>query len=119
MKTKSASHYIEAKASGKSAKQTLSGQGIVAIEVNVKGGSDKVARARMSTPLAEAGMVHIKKSLVDKLYNDSKQGILAFPKGQFMDLADALAQCLQRHKTGGVRVMVEESEFDALDDLEY
>lgn len=96
MKGRAAPHYVEAKASGKSAKQTLTANGIPAIEVGVKGGSDKIARARMATPVAEAGMVYIRKSLADKLYNDSRQGILSFPRGKYKDLADALAQSLQR-----------------------
>lgn len=121
MKMQVAPHYIEAKASGKSAKQTLSGQGIVAIEVEVKGGKDKVARARSATPTAEAGMVCIRKSLADRLYNDSKQGILFFPKGQYKDLADTLAQCITRHKTSGIRVLgaEDDDEFDPLDELGY
>jgi phage terminase large subunit-like protein len=98
-------HYIEAKASGKSAKQVLSQQGISAIEVKVKGGSDKVARARSATPTAESGIVYIKKSMADRLYNDEKQGILFFPNGPFKDLADCLSQALQRHsKKGRVHV---------------
>jgi predicted phage terminase large subunit-like protein len=96
MKTMQGIHYIEAKASGKSIKQTLTAAGIIAIEVKVTGGSDKVARARMATPIAEAGMVYIRQSLVERLYSDSKQGILNFPRGKFKDLADALAQSLQR-----------------------
>jgi phage terminase large subunit-like protein len=103
MKQQPGPHYIEAKASGKSAKQTLSAEGIIAIEVKVDGG-DKVARARMSTPIAEAGMVYVRQSLLDKLYNDPRQGILAFPKGKFKDLADALGQCLQRLKKKGFTV---------------
>ncbi len=50
-------HYIEAKASGKSAKQTLITAGIPAIEVQVN--SDKLARARDATPKAEAGLVFV------------------------------------------------------------
>lgn len=94
MKTKQGPHYIEAKASGKSAKQTLTKHGVTAIEVQVFGG-DKVARANMATPIAEAGAVYIRKSLLDRLYNDAKQGILLFPKAAHTDLADALAQLLQ------------------------
>lgn len=138
MKTKHAPHYIEAKASGKSAKQTLAQQGVVAVEVRVKGGRDKIARARSATPVAEAGMVYIKSSMADKLYNDPKQGLLNFPRGAFKDLADVVAQCLQRHSSGGVRVLTDEpdenytgparltpgddaisQQFDALDDLPY
>lgn len=89
-------HYIEAKASGKSAKQTLVNNGINAIEVEVKGGADKVARARMATPYAQAGRVYCRQSLLDRLYNDSEQGILKFPKQKKLDVADALAQSIQR-----------------------
>lgn len=104
MKHRKAPHYIEAKASGKSAKQSLTRGGVVAIEVKVVGGKDKIARAKMATPPAEAGMVYIKKSLADKLYNDERQGILNFPKNSHKDLADALAQCMQRLFTGGIVV---------------
>jgi len=101
MKSKPGPHYIEAKASGKSAKQTLTRKGVIAIEVKVKGGEDKVARANMATPVAESGIVYIRKSLVDRLYNDSRQGILLFPKGEFADLADVIAQMLQRRDSRG------------------
>lgn len=89
-------HYIEAKASGKSAKQTLVNNGINAIEIEVKGGADKVARARMATPYAQAGRVYIRRSIMDRLYNDAEQGILKFPKSKKLDVADALAQSIQR-----------------------
>lgn len=113
MKTKRAPHYIEAKASGKSAKQILHRSGITAIEIPVKGGEDKVMRARNATPMAEAGQVYIKKSMADLLYNDEKMGILFFPKGQHKDLADALAQALQRQSGKGTRVLAnEDGEYD-------
>lgn len=105
MKQVGGPHYIESKASGKSAKQTLKQQGIIAIEVKITGGNDKVARARAATPTAESGIVYIRKSMADKMYNDSKQGILHFPKGQYKDLADALAQMLQRRAKKG-RIIV-------------
>ena len=95
MKTRRHPHYIEAKASGKSAKQTLTNQGIPAIEVNVTGG-DKEARANMVTPYAESGLVYCRQSLLDKLYYDSKQGILVFPNGEGDDLQDALVQSINR-----------------------
>lgn len=88
-------HYIEGKASGKSAQQTLTKEGINAIEVDVTGG-DKIARARMSTPTAEAGRVYIRESLVDFLYFDAKQGILKFPNASHDDMADVIAQLIQR-----------------------
>lgn len=95
MKSRTKPHYIEGKASGKSAKQVLTNQGIPAIEVQVTGG-DKVARATMATPYAEAGMVYCRSSLINKLYNDSKQGILLFPNAEHDDLQDALVQSINR-----------------------
>ena len=95
MKSKKAPHYIEGKASGKSAKQTLTNNGIPAVEVKVDGG-DKVARAMLATPFAEAGMVNCRQSVLNKLYHDSKQGILVFPNGEHDDLEDALVQSINR-----------------------
>lgn len=105
MLTKPGPHYIEAKASGKSAKQTLSRKGIAAIEIKVDGGADKVARARSATPYAEAGNVYIKQSLYDLLFDDAEQGILNFPRNRKKDVADTLAQAIQRHfnKSTGTR----------------
>lgn len=101
MRTKPSPHYIEGKASGKSAKQTLTNQGIPAIEVAVEGG-DKIARATMATPYAESGMIYCRASVLEKLYNDSKQGILLFPNTGD-DLQDALVQSVNR-LLGGPKV---------------
>lgn len=95
MKSKKQPHYIEGKASGKSAKQTLTNQGTPAIEVQVIGG-DKEARANMVTPYAESGLIYCRASILDKLYYDPKQGILMFPNGEGDDLQDALVQSIQR-----------------------
>jgi len=95
MKTLQSPHYIENLASGKSAKQTLTKNGIVAIEVSVTGG-DKIARTSLSTPFAEAGMIYIAEDLIEILYHDSKQGILIFPNGEGDDLNDALTQSINR-----------------------
>lgn len=111
IKTLTSPHYIEAKASGKSAKQVLVSNGIPAIEVPVIGG-DKIARANMATPTAEAGMVYIRKSMADRIYNDSKQGILFFPNGEFTDLADAVAQSLQRQAKKGAISSHTGNDFD-------
>jgi phage terminase large subunit-like protein len=92
-------HYIEAKASGKSARQVLKRNKIIAIEIKVN--TDKISRAKDATPVAEAGMVYIKRSMADRLYNDSKQGILFFPNGQYADLADTLSQMLVRRTKKG------------------
>jgi len=103
MNARKAPHYIEAKASGKSAKQVLTSRGIPAIEVTMTGG-DKVARAQLTTPYAESGLIYIRASLIDKLYYDSKQGILIFPNGEHDDLQDALTQAINR-------LMVEQDVF--------
>jgi phage terminase large subunit-like protein len=88
-------HYIEAKASGKSAKQTLVTAGIAAIEVQVNG--DKLARARDASPKAAAGMVYVRASILPYILHDEDQGILKFPNGAKQDLADTIAQAIQRH----------------------
>lgn len=88
-------HYVEQKASGQSAKQTLISMGVAAAEVPVNG--DKMARARDVTPKAQCGMVYCRASIIEKLYNDREQGILKFPKAQKQDLADTLHQAIHRH----------------------
>ncbi|WP_343321403.1 hypothetical protein [Sphingobacterium multivorum] len=95
MKKRKSPHYIEAKASGKSAKQTLVNQGIAAKEVKVIGG-DKEARAHMATPYAERGSVYCRASLLEFLYTCERQGILKFPNNEHDDLQDALVQAVQR-----------------------
>lgn len=99
MEEKPYPHYIEAKASGKSARQSLRKQGITAIEVKVP--KDKVARAKDASPTAQAGLVYLRKSLADRFFNDSKQGILFFPNGEFSDVADALSQMISRRTKKG------------------
>ncbi|HLA53223.1 MAG TPA: hypothetical protein VK618_07955 [Flavitalea sp.] len=123
MKLQVAPHYIEKKASGKSAKQTLTRYGVIAIEVPVPGGADKIARAKMATPVGAAGMLCIRRSIAERFMNDSRQGVLFFPKGMYADVADVLAQVVARHKGGGTRVMGSESEqedaFDPLEELDF
>jgi len=101
MKIRKFPHYIEGKASGKSAKQVLTNNGIPAMEAKAVT-SDKIARARMATPYAEAGMIYIAEDLIDKLYYDSKQGILIFPNGENDDLQDALVQSITRLLEGNL-----------------
>lgn len=96
MKSQQPTHYIEAKASGKSAKQSLSKLGINAVEISVNGG-DKIGRTKLNTPFAEAGRVYVVDELLDTLYNDSNQGILKFPNNSHNDLNDALVQAIHRH----------------------
>lgn len=94
MQSKPAPHYIEAKASGKSARQTLIHSGINAIEVQAT--TDKMARASLATPTVEAGRVHITRALLSILWDDDKQGISQFPNGSHDDLEDAFAQAMVR-----------------------
>lgn len=95
MKGKEGVHYIEAKASGKSAKQSLSRQGVTAIEVDVEG--DKIARTNMITPYGSAGKIIVADHLRDRLLYDSKQGILSLSKANSdIDLNDALVQAAVR-----------------------
>lgn len=95
MSSKASPHYIEGKASGKSAKQVLTQNGISAIEVPKN--SDKVVSTRLVTPMAQSGRVYVRASLLPKLLYDDQQGILRFPSNQNDDLNDAFVQALHRH----------------------
>lgn len=97
-------YYIEAKASGKSAKQGLKKGGLAAIEVEVVGG-DKIARTRTATPVAEAGLVFVRASILEKLLHDQEQGILNFPNAKHDDLNDAFVQAIQRHTKPRINLM--------------
>jgi predicted phage terminase large subunit-like protein len=90
-------HYVEAKASGKSAAQVLKRLGITAIEVEISGKGDKIARTKIATPRVEAGFVFIRESLYQMLLHDEEQGLLRFPNGAHDDLNDAFTQAIQRH----------------------
>lgn len=96
MKSISGAHYIERKASGKSAAQSLKQSGIYAVEVDVMGGLDKYARASLVTHVVESGKVLIAEHLLSTLLDDEKQGILGFPNGSHADLNDAFVQALNR-----------------------
>jgi len=98
MKTKQEPHYVEGKASGKSAVQFLKKDFINAIEIQVDGG-DKIQRTRLVTPTVESGRVVIAEHILDMLLNDDKQGILSFPNNSHKDLNDAFVQALQRHSS--------------------
>lgn len=100
-----APHFVEAKASGKSAAQVLKRWGITAIEVPVIGG-DKIARTKIATPRAEAGFVYCRESLLPMLLHDEEQGILRFPTGAHDDLNDAFVQAIQRHDGSSYGVAV-------------
>ena len=99
MKNKPSPHYVENKASGKSAVQTLTQQGVNAIPANLATSQDKIARARMATPTVEAGRVYVRESQFSKLMHDHKQGLIYFPNGSNDDVSDVLAQCIIRLST--------------------
>lgn len=88
-------HFIEKKASGKSAAQTLKKSGIFAKEVSVDG-LDKVSRSNLATPAAESGHVYVSAHIYDILLDDPQQGITKFPNGPQTDLNDALVQAINR-----------------------
>jgi phage terminase large subunit-like protein len=89
-------HFIEAKASGKSATQTLLKNGIAAKEVKVQG-KDKESRTRLASPVAQTGKVFLHKSVFDRMLYDERQGLMRFPHGSHDDLNDAFVQALNRH----------------------
>lgn len=98
MRRISGAHYIEAKASGKSAKQMLSREGFDAIEVKIEGGEDKIARTSLVTATAESGHLYVRRSIVQMLLHDDKQGIVRFPDGANNDVNDTLVQAINRLK---------------------
>jgi len=95
MRAVQAPHYVEGKASGKSAVQTLVNNGIPATEVKITNG-DKIARATLCTPFLEAGMILIHNRVYEKLLFAEGQGLINFPKNKHDDLADAFSQAVER-----------------------
>jgi len=101
-----APHYVEAKASGKSAAQFLRRDDIPVTEVEV-GGGNKFARAAGAQPIVSQGRVYVHRSVVRKLLKESEQGLLHVTAEQLLnesgglDLNDAFVQALNRHTTGG------------------
>lgn len=81
-------HKIEAKASGKSAAQTLRRNNINAAEIEIEGG-DKRARGNSISLHLEGGRVSIPEYHWEGFLNDARQGILKFPDGTHTDLGDA------------------------------
>jgi hypothetical protein len=96
MKRIDSPHYVEAKASGKSAVSSLQKSGVYAMEVKVRG-LDKVSRTKLATPIASGDHVRIHKAIWEKLLYDDRQGILGFDAKPFKDLNDAFVQALNRH----------------------
>lgn len=96
-------HYVEAKATGKSAVQTLRKQGVPAKEVVVPGGADKFARSNAVQPVVSAGRVWVRRQVFRKLLEAERMGLLRVTAetllagGPDLDLNDAFTQALHRH----------------------
>lgn len=101
MKEKDGPHYIEDKASGKSAKQSLSREGVMALTVPVKG--DKLARASNVQPVVANGRIAVRKSILHQLLSGSRQGLLNVRTDDLvagsgdLDLNDTFVQMITRH----------------------
>jgi phage terminase large subunit-like protein len=107
MKEKDGPHYIEDKASGKSAKQSLQREGVMALTVAVKG--DKLARASNVQPVVSNGRIAVRKAVLHQLLAGSRQGLLnvrtddlVSGKGD-LDLNDTFVQMITRHVGDGDR----------------
>lgn len=101
MKSIPGPHYVEQKATGKSAVQTLAANAIVAEEVPVKG--DKMARASAAQPAASNRRIWIKEEILNTLLFGERQGLLRITaerlvsEGAGLDLNDAFVQAVHRH----------------------
>lgn len=101
MKGQQGPHYIEARASGKSAKQSLSGQGVAAHEVEVKG--DKLARSAAVQPIVSNKRVFVRQEVWSSLLLGERQGLLRVTAerlkegGDGLDVNDMFVQALTRH----------------------
>ena len=95
-------HYVEDKATGKSAAQTLRREKITIHEVRVTGG-DKLTRANSVQPIAEGGRILVHASIRHKLLNAPRQGLLRVTRrallngGPDLDLNDVFVQAATRH----------------------
>jgi hypothetical protein len=93
-------HYIEEKATGKSAAQSLRREGVIVAEVAVQG--DKFARAAAVQPIVSAGRVHVRRSVLRKLLYGERQGLLRVTAerllagGPDLDVNDVFVQAVNR-----------------------
>jgi hypothetical protein len=101
MKSKPGPHYVEQKASGKSAVQSLAAEGIAAKEVPVKG--DKFARAAAVQSAVANRRVWVRKDVLHELLYGERQGLLRVTAEQLMDegpdldVNDVFVQAITRH----------------------
>lgn len=94
-------HFIEAKATGKSAAQALRSEGIAVSEVSVKG--DKFARAAAVQRVVASKRVWVRESILRRLLYGERLGLLRVTSEGLqgddagLDLNDAFVQALARH----------------------
>lgn len=105
IRSKGGPHYIEDKASGKSAKQTLEREGIAVSTVTVKG--DKLARASDVQPVVSNRRVRIiSRDVRRRLLESVRMGLLRIRSEHLatdtgdLDLNDAFVQAIKRHVGG-------------------
>jgi hypothetical protein len=101
IKGKSGPHYVEDKATGKSAKQSLERERIAVETVSVVG--DKLARASNVQPVVNNRRVFVRRAIFRKLLHGERQGLLRVRAetlvagGPDLDVNDAFVQALTRH----------------------
>ena len=101
MKEKSGPHYIEDKASGKSADQTLRRENISTNLVTVSG--DKLARASSVQPVVSNRRIYVRSAIRKHLLEGARQGLLRvraetlLAGGPDLDVNDVFVQAITRH----------------------
>jgi hypothetical protein len=101
MKSLSGPHHIEQKATGKSASQALTSEGINANEVPVKG--DKFSRAAAVQPVVSNRRVWVNNRVLQSLLYGERQGLLRVTaeqlqmEGPDLDVNDMFVQAIARH----------------------
>lgn len=101
MRAQAGPHFVEQKASGKSAVQSLAAEDIIATEVPVKG--DKFARAAAVQPVVSNRRVWVRRAVLHDLLFGERQGLLRVTaeqlqmEGDDLDVNDVFVQALTRH----------------------
>lgn len=101
MRSEPGPHYVEDKASGKSAAPFLRREGVAVETVAVAG--DKLARASSVQPVVAARRVFVRRAVLDRLLEGEKQGLLRVTveslvaDSGWLDVNDAFVQALIRH----------------------
>lgn len=97
-------HYLEDKATGKSAAQTLHREGIRVGLVGVDG--DKFARATDVQPVVANGRIYVRRAIYRRLLEGDRQGLLRVTVEMLLtdrgdlDVNDGFVQSIKRHVAG-------------------